>query len=760
MSDTRDVTKIPPSVPVLGVDFMLGTQNDRLARFDTTPFKDALDGADAAAAQALATTQGFEQRVYPGVYDTPPTVRPWGGAPVAGDRAVIRVAGTPTEQVYSGSGWVVPNPDSVALAQPSGSALVGYESGTAQDVLDNAKPMQDYDALRAYTGRATGIRITTPGIGGVFQRDDEDDTTEDNGGTVIVDALGRRWKRDYTYVDIRWFGAVGNGIADGTTAIQAAIESLRPTNGGKLFIPEGQWLVTTDDPQHYACLVVDIPNVEIYGVGAASLLFTRKTEVAGYENAPVILHVTHEDGHDLSTIPDGNLALTLRGFKLHDVRLKGTGEYQYYGLARGRGLLLRRVEDASVHHCTFEKMAMIGVSAEGGRGYFDISDNRFIDNRWGGIAFNGGGYQSIVRGNIISGSNGSTNTSAIQVTGQCLVTGNTIYGDLTNPQNCGGIAWGENTSNGTGVISGNFINHCRYGITALLDGPVNITGNTVINCSPVAGINLIGETSPPYTVTARDSVVSNNLVINCANFGINSTAKSALISNNRVLYRNDFTSENTVTPSYIDNSIVTAYGIIARGDRNSVVGNSIIGTIYGIVLKEGVAYGAIEGNNVESMATAPFQVIAESTNATMYSLQYLPEIKNVSNGGFQFIFRSPTKPAQGYFTVGSQWISTSPTAGAPATGFIIAASEYTASTAAAASDTVIYLDSRPPTTGASNAVIGVQLDTGAYHWTGLSTASDSPTPNITLTTAIPAGRSVAVGAKVKYNRWAFASALS
>lgn len=124
--------------------------------------------------------------------------------------------------------------DISALQDADGSALSGYDGGTLQDIADYNKQMQSYVALRAYTGRAKGVRITTPGIAGVFLRDLGDTTTADNGGTVIVDASGRRWKRSFAgQLDVKWFGALGNGSADDAPPIQAAIDyasSIAPTS--------------------------------------------------------------------------------------------------------------------------------------------------------------------------------------------------------------------------------------------------------------------------------------------------------------------------------------------------------------------------------------------------------------------------------------------------------------------------------------------------------------------------------------------------
>lgn len=126
------------------------------------------------------------------------------------------------------------------LGAPGGSALVGYDDGTAQDVLDNAKPVANYTALRNYTGRATGVRITQSGLAGFFQRDDADTTSADNGGTIIVDASGRRWKRLYAGpLNVMWFGAVGDGITNDTDSINAAISVVKAqTKGGEVYFPQ------------------------------------------------------------------------------------------------------------------------------------------------------------------------------------------------------------------------------------------------------------------------------------------------------------------------------------------------------------------------------------------------------------------------------------------------------------------------------------------------------------------------------------------
>lgn len=69
--------------------------------------------------------------------------------------------------------------------------------------------------------------------GGMFRYDAGDTTTADNGGTVIVDAAGNRWKRQYDGpINIRWFGARGDGVTDDRAAFVAALAI-----GGPVYAP-------------------------------------------------------------------------------------------------------------------------------------------------------------------------------------------------------------------------------------------------------------------------------------------------------------------------------------------------------------------------------------------------------------------------------------------------------------------------------------------------------------------------------------------
>ena len=112
------------------------------------------------------------------------------------------------------------------------AVLVSYSTsgGTVEDALDERLPeIGTYALLRLYSGSYTsyyvrGVASIFDGGGGVFRVDSADTTSTDNGGTILVDAAGRRWKREFTgSLNVLWFGADRSGVADSTTAIQAAL---------------------------------------------------------------------------------------------------------------------------------------------------------------------------------------------------------------------------------------------------------------------------------------------------------------------------------------------------------------------------------------------------------------------------------------------------------------------------------------------------------------------------------------------------------
>lgn len=116
--------------------------------------------ADKAEETAGAKAVEIEDRIYPGVYSTPPTNKPHSGQPCEdGDRCVILVGSIPYEHLRMGGGWVIPNVDAANLALPQGATRVGTNQGTVQEALD-ARPTAN--ELAQGDGAGIGYKVPAP----------------------------------------------------------------------------------------------------------------------------------------------------------------------------------------------------------------------------------------------------------------------------------------------------------------------------------------------------------------------------------------------------------------------------------------------------------------------------------------------------------------------------------------------------------------------------------------------------------------------
>ena len=138
-------------------------------------------------------------------------------------------------------------PDLASTEAGKGAALVGYSTTgeTTKAALDARLPViGNYIALRNYNGALTSFYVMGAanlfdGGAGVFRVDAGDVASADNGGIILVDAAGRRWKREAPGpLDVRWFGAVAG--ADCAAAVIAAAAATT----GALLVPAGAFVAT------------------------------------------------------------------------------------------------------------------------------------------------------------------------------------------------------------------------------------------------------------------------------------------------------------------------------------------------------------------------------------------------------------------------------------------------------------------------------------------------------------------------------------
>lgn len=133
-------------------------------------------------------------------------------------------------------------------------ALGGVFSKVYADPIESRKKVKDLmsDNLVVYTTIADLRALSNQSIEalyyvtdaqqeGMFRFNPANTASADNGGTTIVSASGARFERIFDgAVNVKWFGAKGDGLHDDAAAIQKAIDAKQ----GVVFLPRGTYRTT------------------------------------------------------------------------------------------------------------------------------------------------------------------------------------------------------------------------------------------------------------------------------------------------------------------------------------------------------------------------------------------------------------------------------------------------------------------------------------------------------------------------------------
>lgn len=597
-------------------------------------------------------------------------------------------------------------------------------------------------------GPSIALPYTTTGIGAaeitnfrsvgdaVLRQDLADDSNSAKGAALVGYAGRTLREKLLDTISVKDFGAVGDGVADDTVAIQSAIDAL-PAAGGAIYFPRGTYYVTTANV-NYSCLWVHKDNVTLTGDGAGSIIKTTN-------NQHVPIHVSPE--RDLSVVSIAGSAIA--NFTLCDMCVSGTGVYQNFGLAYGRGVLLRKVRNPVVRDNFIFNMSMIGICVEQGEGNCLITNNIVGNCKYTAINFNGRAYQSIISNNICYGTDGTVDSISIQATGHSLVLNNTVYGSPGNFAQCGGIVWGEGGYSGVGAIRGNLVKHCRYGIKSHYHGPCQISDNTIINCMTTGGITLVGGTMAGFPVASADNMIANNTLINNSPYQIECNTANTMISSNKCIRMVSPVNPSAPTEPDAVIDVVPEYSIYVTAEGCSVVGNTMRGSNRGLVVRKGISLANCQSNDVLGLGAAGLMVVDSATNpGVIVALTDLTERRSAGNGVYQSRVFGNTKPSQGFWRNGDIWERVPAIVGQTLGEVVIANTDTVTTAASAAGSSTITVAVAP--SAASGNLLGVALDNGAYHWTSVASVAGLV---ITLAAAIPVGRSVLSGAEVYGQQW-------
>ena len=120
------------------------------------------------------------------------------------------------------------------------------------------------------------------------------------------------WTRRYGVINVQDFGAVGDGIQDDTAAIQAAIDAVQSQGGGTVYLPQGDYLISSE-------LTANHDGINIVGdgigvIGGTNILMSSDTQngiVLGNYTGNRIAHLTIKVANGVSST--AGAALSIQG---------------------------------------------------------------------------------------------------------------------------------------------------------------------------------------------------------------------------------------------------------------------------------------------------------------------------------------------------------------------------------------------------------------------------------------------------------------
>jgi|LakMenEpi03Aug12_release.lakeMendotaPanAssembly.Ray.scaffolds.fasta_scaffold93873_6 parallel beta-helix repeat protein len=418
--------------------------------------------------------------------------------------------------------------------------------------------------------------------GGVFRYDASDTTTADNGGTVIVDAAGNRWKRQYAGpLNAKWFGARGDNSTNDTTALQNALNAAA---NGALFVPAGTYLT---DPLSGSA------NCEIYGSSAGGCILKHRGAVVS-------------DASILSFISKNNTIVHDLTFDWNNVAFTATP-------ANVGWLACNNLE---IYNCSVINCGKIGIGVNG------CSDIRIHDNY---IARTTSSSIGVNEGILLTESGGTVTRAWIEnnyiinhgtlMDGSHLTVRNNI---VLNWKYGAGVGMGDNASNVFNIIEGNYLSN---GYNGLDSDSLSCKGIEFFGTSGRIVNNICWNNGGPgIFLGGKNNVVDGNI---CFNNGLYTPEVSAGISMGYVnatynasdnIISNNHCWDTTGASGTQDYGI----GIDSNNSGNIFVGNRLSGNKTGDVYWNGSPVtGTWYGFNASGSTTNDFGSISNGASATV-----------------------------------------------------------------------------------------------------------------------------------------------
>jgi hypothetical protein len=446
-----------------------------------------------------------------------------------------------------------------------------------------------------------------------------------NGGTILApDAGTGRWiRQDSDPINIRWFGAKGDGVADDTLAIRAAYGAIAPT-GSTIFWPAGDYKTSK-------AIYVKSNTITRFDAGAV----VRPVALASFE--PLAWWAPFSGVWGYALFINENYQASTRidkNIEFYNARvIPTTGALVWYKGTSWNGHFIdaRGVTNLKIHNCYAEDMAdLCGVL---------FSKDIVVSNCWA-LRMSNSAYDFwetseniVVRDNVgidcnnFSNLNSSdTSDTLVMYSRGYLAEGNTIIGG------CGAGAFLISPLNNVStlsdvIISNNYIDLVNQlqvdyspvnpalgttfpnAIVVLNSDNVKITGNTIRRVSDTFYPIYLG---PEFTALriSSDCLVLNNVIRDCSlasNSYIGAFGERHIVSNNKAI--NSTAAAGVIMDDPASISSLNTFG----GATSTILNQTTLGVPTGAAFEN----VAITGNNLFR-----FNKVVRSTVGFVTSVDY------------------------------------------------------------------------------------------------------------------------------------------
>ncbi|RAV14860.1 right-handed parallel beta-helix repeat-containing protein [Paenibacillus contaminans] len=503
--------------------------------------------------------------------------------------------------------------------------------------------------------------VTDSGMEGHFYYDLNDTISVDNTGTVIVSAAGARFKRIYDEaVNVRWFGAEGNGVADDTSAIQAAID-----------IEETVYIPNTDTSVYLISDTIKIPsNRQIIFANGVTLklknnvnkIMIQNSDITNGNNNIAIIggkldanKQNQSGGADFATIQLTKVSRSL----FQNLIVKGSKFIDYYFGSAGWDMLY--CDNNKIYDCELYESDGEGLWLRESN-HNEIVGGEYHHNLGSGVAINGGEFNLVERvyAHHAASSNLSINAKHTRVINCICDTNDTengiTFGHHGYPADysiCSGNICRNNTGQGIAVL-GNTIevictnNRCYNnggsGIRVSdLSKEVTVSNNTIYKNNEF-GIYVGGSPGQPdvqciiqgnlskenrydgiFLIDAHSCLISSNVIKNNGRFGVwlyESNTKYNTVSENRCY--DDQMTKTQQRGVYIEGSMNSLTDNMLSGNKdypyvaaagNTIRDNKLSATEDSSAILTLTASGSTvyENNNIRADTRVTFQPISASS---------------------------------------------------------------------------------------------------------------------------------------------------